>query len=337
MTVRNAGTFVVFLTLSGITVHRENWPWLWTVFIIEAMLGLPIFYYAMISGELTSREVYFGSENRAMAEYSVYLGELFFLMIPVMRSRWLRLLAIAVFSSILLTALIGGKRGQFFHAGFSVLLLLFIMVRTHGFHYYLTRILPKTTVVYGMLVIVGLMAVTVLVNPHTFSVIHEIVTTAYEELGSRMTQFGSTNEMLMKNERWAEIDGVVSCMSSMDWVFGKGLAGVWSSPDVFRGQERDMVHNTWLNCFFWGGAGLFLVVAWPILWSLRVIFFSKSTAAMCCAAYMLLIYWKFPFYDISKITPSWILFSLMIGACRWESATMSRPVAFRAAAKSLVR
>jgi hypothetical protein len=322
LTVRNAGTFIVFLTLPSVAIHRNNWPWLWLTFIAHGIIGLPIFYYVVATEGMTSRATFIGSAMGKFADSGLYVCAFLIFMLPIMRNRELRLLAILLFVTNLVSALLGGKRGPIFHSAVMMSLLLFIMLRTHGFHRYLTRILPSATVIYGVLAVIGIMGVSTVVNPHTIGTVREVITSAYHNLEVRMTQFGSTNEMIMQNERWTEIECVVACMSPIDWIFGKGFAGIWSSSDFAKGEERNMVHNTWLLCFFWGGVGLFVVVAWPLLWALRVILFSKSNAAMGCAAYVLLTYWKFPFFDISQITLSWILFSVAIGVCRWEVVAM---------------
>jgi hypothetical protein len=322
LVVRNAGTFIVFLTLPAIAVHRDNWPWLFLLFIVHSVFAMPAFYYLLITHQLTSRDVSLSSESRGFVDNCLYTAALLFLMLPVLQNRGLRLLAILLFATGLLDALLAGKRGPFLHSAVMVCILVFIMLRTHGIHHYLTRVFPKAVMIYGFLLIVGVLGISTIINPRTFSNVREVVTSAYQDMEVRMTQFGSTNEMIMKNERWIEIDAVVASMSTMDWISGKGLAGIWSSSDFAKGEERNMVHNTWLLCFFWGGVGLFLVVLWPLIWALRVILFSKSTAAMCCAGFVLLTYWKFPFYDISKITLGWIVFCVMIGVCRWEIVAM---------------
>jgi len=322
--LRNAGIFALLLTLPAIAVHRDNWPWLWLTFIVHAWIGLPMFYYVIVSEQLTSRSVFLASELARVAGASIYLSSFLFLMLPILRGRWLRLLAILLFTTGLVSALLVGKRGPWFHAAITLCILTFVMFRIHGVHRYLARVLPRASLAFASIFLVFVLGFVAFFSSHDKSAIHEVLASSYRDLEARMLQMGSVTETILQNERWMEVEGFFSAMDPMDWIFGKGLTGHWGATGFHQGQEVFMVHNTWLNCFFWGGVGLFLVVFWPLLWALRVILFSKSPVGMCCAGVVLQTYWMFPFYRITGLTPRWILLCIVIGVCRWEIVAMRR-------------
>ncbi len=317
MMLRSASSFALLATLPAIGAHRDNWPWLWLTLVVHSIIGLPSFYYLTLTRGITTRAAIMSSEETQFAFAGMYTVFFLFIMLPTMRSRWLRFLALLIFFTGLVAAMFSAGRGSWFHAVVTTCILCFVVFRKYGIWTYLGRVLPKTLVYVALLAMGGLALLAITQELRNVG-IAQTFTEAYSGLEARMTEKGSLMETLAENERWIEIQVVSATMSGSDWLFGKGLGAVWSDPHFAQGEARSMVHNTWLNCFFWGGVPLFLCVFWPLLWALREILFSRSPTAMCCAGFLLLMYWMFPFFLITDISTRWILCCITVGACRWH-------------------
>jgi hypothetical protein len=151
---------------------------------------------------------------------------------------------------------------------------------------------------------------------------NDVLGSAYHGLMKRMLEKGSFVETVRRNNRWIEIQESMSTMRGLDWVIGKGAGASWRSRRFAGGEERFMVHNTWLNCFFWGGTWLFIAVVFPLIWASKVFFKSRNVIGLSFASFVIYTYLKFPSYLITMPTHEWILVCVAVGGCAYYEAAL---------------
>lgn len=95
-----------------------------------------------------------------------------------------------------------------------------------------------------------------------------------------------------KDGRWEEARIVNNLMSWDKWLLGAGVAGEWSSPDIYQGEKRYMVHLGYFHLIFKGGFLLALLfLLFPIVegWQKMLTSYNTYTivAGGICARYSL--------------------------------------------------
>jgi len=313
--------FYWLLLVPAIGVQARNWPWLWAVFISQAMIGISFSLYAFFSKGATSRLATIDMEGQNFLSTCLYIAIFMFLMIPMVRGKLFKILILCTFSVELLRTVFFAHRMIWFLLPAIIMMLVYISFRSkmqEG-----VRLRSIVGLILSFILFISI--ILLLANSPSVMKAHPVLEQAYQELMNRMLEKGTLLDTILQNERWLEAETVVGTMEGLDWVFGKGLAARWSNPLFARGEERNMVHNTWLNAFYWGGVFLFLALFFPLLWVIRIFLRSYNRAALCYAGFALFIYMKFPSYLITFKTPEWILFCLALGACiSYEPALPNR-------------
>jgi hypothetical protein len=301
--------FYWLLLVPAVGLRERNWAWLWLTFLAQAPLGVIFSMWAFFTeGAVTRIEINYLTGQNFLA-ICLYMGIFFFLFLPALRSRLLVSAAIGLFVFQTLQAFFYSSRLPLLLLPVEIGLVLYMYFRLYGASKAIQRVMM-------LFVFLGLsLGIILTISGADWA---ELFGKSYDALMVRMLEKGTLVDTILENERWYESQSVLATMEMTDWITGQGLGARWSAPGFAAGEERRMVHNTWLNSFYWGGVLLFLAIALPVLGTLRVFLRSRRAVALTCAAYMLLLYIKFPAYVITNSTHEWILFCLAWGVCVWE-------------------
>lgn len=308
--IQRISPFLWILLLPSIGLWKENWKWLWLTFLVQAAVSLPYTLNAFFFQGLVTRSAIINFEGQNFLAISFYMAVFVFLMLPTIRNRSLRIISIVLFVNYLMYSLFFARRLVWFLLPFYLIGMVFIYFRSRtkqkGFSFRLA---------IDGIVITTIFTLLFFVNTSSFSSdLSSMVETGYDGLLDRMFIGGTIQNTILENERLVEFNIVVSKMSGLDWLVGKGINATWRSTLFASGQQRYMVHNTWLNSFYWGGLFLFLVVTWPILWGLRILITERNITTLGYALFVVLTYLTFPSYLVTYVTHEWILFSIALGA-----------------------
>jgi len=305
--VQKTSPLLWMLLLPAIGLRKRNWSWLWLTFLIQALIGVTYSLNIIFIENVNSRWEIFRFEGQNFLTLAIYMGMFLILFLPMMRGRFLIATVVGIFITELLVDYFLASRLSLLLLPIEILLVIFIYARARKGGILLIRLTSVLILVSVLFLSFSVVSLGSDLSP-TFN-------EAYDGLLDRVYEQGSVVNTLRGNERWYEAKVVIATMNEWDWIAGKGLAARWQDSGFAEGNVRDMVHNTWLNAFYWGGILLFLMITIPALWAIRTLIKSRSIVALCFAAYMILIYMKFPFFMTTLITPEWILFCLAIGVC----------------------
>jgi hypothetical protein len=305
--------FVWLLLVPAVGMHARNWPWLWLSLFAQAVVGVPYALHAFFIEGATSRTAIHAMEGQNFLALCLYMAPFVVLMLPVLRSNSLVLGAFSLFGIQVLQALFSAKRIVWFLIPVMILMLAYAKFRSGQSQMFLRRLFLGTLTALLLLPLL-----TLVVDSSMLQRLFPTIEQGYEGLMGRMLEKGSVSDTIRENERWDEASESMATMNGADWIIGKGVGAkwvCWKFGKLGVDSDRFMIHNTWLNSFYWGGVFLFLVLAMPLVWTLRVFLRSTSTAGICCASVVLLAYIKFPAYLITTPTHEWIMFCLALGAC----------------------
>jgi hypothetical protein len=312
--------FYWMLLLPAVGLKPRNWPWLWLSFLIQAPVGIFYSLDAFVVRGVTTRLATFEMVGQNFLGQCLYMATFLFLMLPIFRDKRLRVLALGLFGLENLRCFFISNRYTWFLLPVEVLMVMYVTSRSRGTFPTLQRFFVKA--LFAVLLVVSLSLA--IGQSQLIGTLTPTFGEAYEGLIQRMGG-GSVHDAIADDNRWLELTIVSGTMDKMDWVFGKGLGARWSDPFYANWDERFMVHNTWVNSFYWGGICLALGVTWPILWAIRVILYSHSTAGICSAMYLLLLFMKFPAYLVTLPSLEWLLFCLALGVCVYDDRDPSWP------------
>lgn len=311
--------FYWLILVPAVGLRAQNWPWLWMSLLIHIPFGVAFSLYTYFGHGATSRMEIFEMEGENFLRICTYMSMLLFLMLPVVRSHAMKSIILGLFGITLLKSLFTFGRSAWFLVPVEILMILFAVARSHGAPRFFRRLIVGSTFVALLFALIPL----AFSDSPLGQRLEPAFVQAYEGLMGRMHEKGTVVDTVLENERWFEAKTITENMEGSDWIFGKGLAARWRSRFFDEGNERYMVHNTWLNCFYWGGLFLFLTATLPLVWAVRVFSRSRDAAGICCAAFLLLTYMRFPLALITMPTHEWLLFCLVIGACVWHEAVLA--------------
>lgn len=111
------------------------------------------------------------------------------------------------------------------------------------------------------------------------------VSTSWKYLLRRFTGSKGVIQHTMEDARLYEARLVGSMMSWDDWLIGRGVSARWSSPNMYGGETRTMVHIGYLHLIFVGGVGLALLfVFFPLGVGWRILLTSRDVGTLAAAA-----------------------------------------------------
>jgi len=316
--------FVWLLLVPAVGMHARNWPWLWLSLLAHAVVGASYALPAFFIEGATSRQTIINMEGQNFLTMCLYMAFFIILMLPVMHSRSLMLGAFCLFGVHVLYALFSASRLTWFLIPVMILMLAYARFRSGQLQMFVRR--------FFLGALTALLLVLLLALVVDSSILQQVFPTveleqAYGELMSRMLEKGSVIDTIRENERWDETSESMATMHGMDWIIGKGVGAkwvCWKFGKLGIDPDRSMIHNTWLNSFYWGGVILLVVLAMPLVWILRVLLRSTSTAGICCASVVLLTYIKFPAFLVTLPTHEWIMLCLALGACACHESVLPR-------------
>ena len=301
--------FYWLVLVPAISWRPRNWAWIWVMFLIQVPIGIAFSVNTFfVSGIATRMEINYLTGKNFLA-ISLYMGVFMFLFLPALRGRVLIWMTVAAFGFQLLQAFFYSSRLPLLLIPVEILLILFIYFRLYGVGAASRRIVAAAMPLFLLSVVL------LATNGADWA---GLFSKGYEALRGRMLEKGTLANTILENERWYESQSVLATMDPADWLIGQSLSARWSAAGLVGAENRRMVHNTWLNAFYWGGILLFLAITIPIFGALRVFLRSRNPISLVCASYLLLIYLKFPAYLITTATHEWILFCLALGVCVWE-------------------
>ncbi len=309
--------FYWLLFVPAIGVHERNWSWIWLTFFLHVTISILYSFNAFFIQGATSRIAIVQLSGQNFLAESFYMSAVLFLMLPVMRGRIIKGVTLALLGAHLLLSLFFFSRLAWFLLPVQLCMLLYISFRERK----LLLTLPKT--IFSLLLL-GIAFGVIWVAFNDSSIFLQIVSSinnAFAGLTGRFLEKGTLLDTVLQNERWYESRVVITSMKNTEWLFGKGLAARWSAAGFAQGEIRYMVHNTWLNAFYWGGIPLFLAITIPLIWTFRVLLRFSNVEALCCAAYLLVTYLTFPFYLRTTISLEWVPFCLFLGVCVWYDSS----------------
>jgi len=311
--------FYWLLLLPAIGLRKQNWPWLWLTFLFHALLGSVYFLNSSFIQGATSRGAIIEYEGQNFLLQSLYMAWFLFLMMPAMKGQFLKGIAWMLFIFSFLQSLFFFLRLDSFLSLVQLLLVGFVFLRTSKVNMIVQRVFV------GGIIFIILLIPLVLTLPDS-GVGQEFSSTigqAYNGLMDRTLKKGSFSDTVEEDLRWLETRLIVASMNTEDWILGKGLSARWSHVRFANGEQRYMSHNTLLNAFYWGGGFLFLVIASPFIWIIRVFLRSRNASGLGSAAYLVLVYFTFLFFLVTRTSQEWVLFCVVLGVCVWHEAALS--------------
>lgn len=301
--------FYWLILIPAVGLRAQNWAWMWLTFLAQAPIGVTFSLWAFFVEEAVTRMEINYLEGQNFLAVCLYMGVFLFLFLPALRGRILVSVAVGLFGFQILQAFFNSSRLPLLLLPVEVLIVLFVYARLYGTNAALVRI---ATLFVPIVLALG---VFLTMGGADWA---DLFGKSYDALMGRMLEKGTVTDTILENERWYESQSVIATMDTTDWLSGQGLSARWSASGFAGGDERRMVHNTFLNAFYWGGLLLFLAITLPALGVFRVFLRSHSAVGLACAAYLILIYIKFPAYVITTATHEWILFCLALGVCIWQ-------------------
>jgi hypothetical protein len=306
--------FYWLIFIPAIAIRAKNWPWLWLFFLIHGLVGALYSLRTFLVEGATMRFDIIKAEGQNFLSICLYMAAFLFMLTPAIRGRTFRITAISLFMVELAKAFFFQNRLTWLLLPAQIVLIGYILLRSMSPRSFVTKFTMGLITIMVLLVITNAVIRSI---PRTSDAASS-VERAYMGLISRMQEKGSIINTIRENERWIELHFVVESMKTSDWLIGKGLSARWSSPAFAGGEERYMVHNTWLNCFYWGGLLMFLSLFIPFLWVVRLLALSRNVVALCCGSYLFTIFVAFPSFLRTMATLDWLVFCLMIGVIVWH-------------------
>ncbi len=297
--------FFWLLVLPSIGTRKENWSWLWVTFLIHIAVGVPYALHTLFIEEVNTRLEIVNFEGQNFLTLSAYMGLFLMCFLPMLRGRLLVGVVLVAFIVDFLTEYFFASRLIFLLVPLLILMVFYIFGRSSRIGAFVTR--------FTMLLVFAFLLLLLLTPFLQGSDLPLLFDEAYDGLLDRIYEEDTVLGTVQANERWYELRAITSRMTAGDWLLGEGLVARWSDYSFLSGVQRDMVHNTWLNAFYWGGILLFFMITIPMVWVVRVFLKSNAVIALCLSAYMVLIYVRFPFFLTTATTQEWILFCLALG------------------------
>lgn len=304
--------FYWLILVPAVGLRRQNWAWIWVMFLIQAPFGVVYSVRAFFIEQVVTRMELNYLVGKNFLAICLYMSVFLFLFLPALRGRALIGIAMGLFGFHILQAFFYTSRLPILLLPVEILLVFLGYFRIYGLGRAFHRIIP---VVANVGLVILIFWFSWIAMGENFANLFE---KAYDPFVQRMLEKGTVMDTILENERWYESQSVLATMKPTDWLTGQGLSARWSALSFAGGEERRMVHNTWLNAFYWGGILLFLAIALPFFGVIRVFVRTRSPVVLACASYLLLTYAKFVSYVITTSTHEWILFCLALGVCAWE-------------------
>jgi hypothetical protein len=315
--------FLWLLFVPAIGLRKQNWPWLWITLLFHIPISIVFSLYAFFIQNATSRWAILSLVGENFLMQATYMTVFMILTIPLQRSWGLKIISTLVLGVYALLSLFYFSRLNALLIPIIIFLVFYIYFRTSK-----RFETVKNSVLWLLPIALMFGLFWVAVQRSTSSgAVGAPIGSAYSSLVQRFTQHGTVLNTMLQNERFIELRAVTATMSPLDWLIGKGLGVAWSNIDFAGGELRYMVHNTWLNAFYWGGVGLFLAITIPLFWAIRTLLRSRDKTALSCAALMLIMYISFPAFFKTYTTLDWCLFCLVAGTPLWleQSKKLKHP------------
>jgi hypothetical protein len=138
---------------------------------------------------------------------------------------------------------------------------------------------------------------------------------------NRGGMFGLITGRLEEDTRSGVVENFKNSMSTLDWVFGKGMNGQYYCPGISETEGtvtifRSVIETGYLQIILKGGIlslVMFLLIAIPAM--LKGFFFSRNLLSKASAAWILLfIIYLYP-TTINSLTLNYLIIWLSIGIC----------------------
>jgi hypothetical protein len=312
--------FVWLLLVPAMALRPGNWTWLLMTIACQAAFGSTHALYQIFVAHVSTRiGLLEENDTYQFVGAGLCMGSLLLMLLPSFREKWLKRIAIVAYVSMTIQSFFAAMRYPLLLVPAELLLVsycAFRVARAHGGLFRWMMAGPPTLV---FLFLAWVLVSSAFELQGTKSMFAD----GSEQLVYRMTAEGSFRSTLSENKRWAEVRACMTSMSWTDWLVGKGFVTAWDDPEGLYMDARFMVHNSFVNCFYWGGLPLFLMVMTPLVWAMKVLSRSDDPVAIGCAAFMLTVYLKFPAYLIYTDSTFWLLFCIATGRCAWNAALLS--------------
>jgi len=152
--------------------------------------------------------------------------------------------------------------------------------------------------------------------------------TGYGILINRWGDKGSSDQTIVRSDRWEELRVVSSQMTPIEWIIGKGADAHWKDVTfIYRGQSvRPNVHFSYMDFIFRGGIVLLAIMLVPLSWAYRVFKVSTDPLTLGAAGFALVGYLNMLSFNMANMGLSWLLLSLCIGRCFWATHDPARQI-----------
>ena len=308
--------FFWMLFVPALALRMRNWPWLLLTFFLHTVFGcIYAVYEIFILGHATRDELLF-SDNFQFVGTGVYATVFLLLLLPILRGKAFSCIAVGGFLIACLQSFFAAKRYPILLIPVQVLLFAYCANRTGYFRG--SKLLGA-----GLILSVLMPMIYLMLDGQLGQNITGKTMLAQEQFMARMTSKGDINSTIAENERWDEARGAVGSMDFLDWVIGRGPVSENLAPGMINSY---MVHNSFLNCFYWGGVPLFIFMMIPLVWVLRLLWNTHKPLGLACAAFLLSRYLTFPGYMLYTPGVEWLLFCIVMGHCAWSEAEPSESI-----------
>jgi hypothetical protein len=319
--IQNSFGFYWLILASAVVLRPQNVPWILLTLVTHALVGVPYVIYTVFVLGITSRtELLMENNKYQFLVQCVYMGFPLFMLLPAIRARWIKIIAVCSFSSMIILALIAASRATILLAPVGILLLGYSFRKTSGISATFVRWIVKPMAAFAMLYLVARM----LSGSNFAENTENMFKDAGDGLMKRLLAKGDFVTTMQKDERWYEIAAAINSMSSINWLIGKGFYASWTDSASMYDQKRRGIHNSYVNCFYWGGAPLFLFFVMPLVWTFKVVLRSRDPVSLGCACFMLIVYLKCPGYTVYLDNVEWLVFCLACGPCGWSEALITQ-------------
>ena len=310
--------FIWMLLIPAVVLRSNNWVWLLMTLTVHAVIGILHGLYQIVGvGEASRVALILENDRYLFFTSALYMGLFLLLLTPSFRVKSLRVLAISAYVVLCINEFFAAQRYPLLLIPAELLILTYCVFRTT---------LVRGAIFRGAMVLLLALALIACIwqfvqtAPETQG-IKTMVIDADEQLMKRMTNKGDFSSTISNNERWAEVIAGMKSMTWWNWLIGKGVVPTDLAPGMIVAGG---IHNTYANSFYWGGIPLFIMVIIPLLWALKVFWRSREPVGLGCAAFMLIVYLKFPAYVITTDTLYWLLFCIALGCCARSEALLTQ-------------